>query len=69
MFSWEGLHGIAKLNSDTCEFTAENGYEELVAPVMGGTWAWAAETPGEYYVACPVPGHCDAGQKIMITVT
>jgi uncharacterized cupredoxin-like copper-binding protein len=50
------------------EFAGNPEVVELAAASPGGSYTWEATEPGTVWVACPVDGHCAAGQIIGITV-
>lgn len=69
-FKWSGRHGVWKIPSGQCpsSFTVGNGLEEIIGATNDGSASYTFNTPGTYWFACPVSGHCDAGmvQKVIV---
>jgi Stress up-regulated Nod 19 len=54
------------LPSPECNFDAPGA--KLVGPPTTGSYVATLDTPGKYYYACSVVGHCDAGQFLEVNV-
>ena len=52
---------------DSCDVTAEPLFE-WGAPSVDNSASLSDLTPGTYYFICSVPGHCDAGMKLIVNV-
>ena len=70
VFKWSGYHDVYqftdKTKYDNCDFT---GATEKAAGANGGTYTYVANTAGTFYFGCKITGHCQAKQKIALTVT
>ena len=78
-FKWQKAwnHDLVKLASkedyDNCNVNGA-GAETLVAAEPSGSgwssYSYPCETPGEtIYLACSTPGHCNMGQKVVLTTS
>ena len=65
VFTWGGNHNVW-LTSQS-EFDQCRGGSEIAGTDVN-TYRWSASSAGTFYFICEVGGHCDAGQKIAITV-
>merc|ERR1711939_339375 len=71
VFEWSGLtHDVYqfadKTSYDKCEFA---GAKKLAGEAVSGAYTYAAKTVGTFYFGCQVTGHCQAKQKLTLTVT
>ncbi|KAL4434479.1 hypothetical protein ABPG75_000920 [Micractinium tetrahymenae] len=64
MFVFQGLHGLFQIPSGTCPqtFTDTPPLKQIMAPTNNGRATVMFTTPGTFWYACPVPGHCPAAQ-------
>lgn len=73
-FDWSGTgekHGLYLLEDDSCPETfgdGTDGQRELVPPTRDASTTYMFPGPGNYTFVCPMPGHCEAGQKVTFTV-
>ncbi len=69
-FQWVGYHDLVLLPDqaswDAC--TLDTVVRRLAPAQVGGTVDWTTGTPGIYYFACSVAGHCAGGMKLRLEV-
>ena len=68
MFIWSGMHNVYKFSDkaafDDCDFSQAI----LLAPKTEDTYRYKANQVGKVYFSCEIPGHCEFGQKLELTV-
>lgn len=68
-FTWTGFHGVVMFtDSNGASTCAVNLASTMSAPADGGLFIWQANTPGEFYFACPVGDHCMQGMQLWVSV-
>ncbi|EIE26338.1 hypothetical protein COCSUDRAFT_39457 [Coccomyxa subellipsoidea C-169] len=64
-------HGVYRIPSGSCppQYAPGDGFEEL-GPIQldGGIAITKSLAAGTYWYSCQVPGHCDDGQIVKVTV-
>lgn len=61
-----GLHNVWQLPDDTCDFSAANA--RMVSDPSSGSYLSTLANAGVYVFACGIPGHCEAGMKVIVHV-
>ena len=68
-FVWTGAHNVYQFNDkqayDTCDFT-KAALVGAVSPVV--VRKSSSQSGGTMYYGCELSGHCEAGQKVAITI-
>lgn len=66
---WTGFHGVVRLNEANCALLGNSNESEiLVEPEESSSFTFRPTDSGEYYLACPVDGHCPQGQLLPVIV-
>ena len=68
LFAWNGDHSVVQMAGNSCNFS---GSTTLASESPSGTFTLdtTSVAPGSTIdIACSVPGHCDAGMLLQITV-
>ena len=67
MFKWQGSHNVylfpSKAEYDACKF------DKATKLGTESPYTYMAKAPGVFYFGCQVGSHCNAKQKLALTVT
>jgi len=61
-------HSVLSLDNTSFASCSLGSGKTLASQATAGSFTWNASAPGNFFLVCGVPGHCQAGMKLSVNV-